>query len=84
MNNEVYVILDCDAGEIIYASKNFSDVQEVYYDTYMESLYYEFLWNVNYNGMMASDAYTDAKEILDDWYRNYVVIRKAPLDSDES
>ena len=77
---EVYVLIDYGAGDVIYASENFTNVQEMMYEHYMDMLYYEFLWRVNYDGMSASDAYTSVKNALDPWYRETIVIEKVILD----
>ena len=79
---EVYIIVNYDNLEVLSASTNYNTIQENILDMYMDDLYYDFLWNVNYHGMTAAEAYSDARENIDDYYRNYMVIDKVRLEED--
>ena len=46
----------------------------------MENLYYEFLWHVNYEGKTAAEAYQEAVELVQPWFRDYIVVEKVVLD----
>lgn len=72
----IYLIVNYDSNEIEYATEDLTLVQETATDMYMETLYYEFLWGVNYYGLSAANAYAQAKETIDPWFRDYVVIEK--------
>ena len=80
MKREIYIIVNYDSAEIEYASENYTNVQEVLYDSYMENLYYEFLWHVNYEGKTAAEAYQEAVELVQPWFRNYIIVEKVVLD----
>jgi hypothetical protein len=74
----IYLIIDYDANEIEYATEDPVLAQEIVTDLYIDTLYYEFLWGVNYYGLSAANAYAQAKETIDPWFRDYVVIEKVP------
>ena len=74
----IYLIINYDSNEVEYATEDLTLVQEMATDMYMETLYYEFLWGVNYYGLSAASAYAQAKESIDPWFRDYVVIEKVP------
>ena len=69
-----FVIINYDANEIEYATEDYFLAQEMITDMYMDTLYYEFLWLVNYEGKSAAQAYQEAKEGIDYWFREYMVI----------
>ena len=72
----IYLIIDYDANEIEYATEDPILAQEMVTDLYMDTLYYEFLWNVNYYGWSAARAYKEARDTIDPWFRDYIVIEK--------
>ena len=74
----IYLIINYDSNEVEYATEDLTLVQEMATDMYMENLYYEFLWGVNYYGLSAASAYAQAKESIDPWFRDYIVIEKVP------
>jgi len=74
----IYLIINYDSNEVEYATEDLTLIQEMATDMYMETLYYEFLWGVNYYGLSAASAYAQAKESIDPWFRDYVVIEKVP------
>lgn len=80
MKREIYLIVNYDSEEIEYASENYINIQEVLYDLYMENLYYEFLWHVNYERKTAAEAYQEAIEIVQPWFRNHIIVEKVVLD----
>ena len=77
---EVYVILNYDIDEVVSAADSYERAQEIVLDMYMDDLYYEFLWGVNYEGQSAAKAYEEAKFCIDSFYRNYIVIQKVELE----
>ena len=77
---EIYVILNFDNDDIVTATDSYERAQEIVLDMYMDDLYYEFLWNVNYCGWTAAESYIDAKDCIDDYYRNYIVIQKVNIE----
>ena len=74
----IYLIINYDSHEIEYATEDLNLAQEITTDFYVDTLYYEFLWGVNYYNMSADMAYKQAKETIDPWFRDYIVIEKIP------
>ena len=81
MNDEVYIVYNTDTGEIISASRSYNHVQEILMDEYMDALYYQFLWNINYFGMDAAEGYSVAKREIKKWFRNYMMVTKVTIDN---
>ena len=75
----VFVIINYDANEIEYATEDYFLAQEMITDMYMDTLYYEFLWLVNYEGASAAQAYQEAKVAIDAWFREYMVNEKTNM-----
>lgn len=73
-----YLIIDYDSNEVEYATDDLTLAQEIYFDSYMEALYYEFVYNINYYGFPIDEAYKQAKKLIDHWFKEYVVIEKVP------
>jgi len=80
MNDEVYIVYNMDSGEIISVSRSYNYAQEILMDEYMDALYYQFLWNINYFGMNAADGYSMAKREIKEWFRNYMMVTKISID----
>lgn len=74
--NYSYLIIDYDSNEVEYAIDDLTLAQEIYFDSYMEVLYYEFVYNINYYGFPIDEAYKQAKKLIDHWFKEYVVIEK--------
>lgn len=75
----IYIIINYDADEIEYATTDLNLAQEIVTDMYIETLYDEFLFEVNRYKTSAANAYYEAKETIDSWFRDYVEIEKVPL-----
>lgn len=71
-----YLIIDYDSSKVEYATDDLTLAQEIYFDSYMEALYYEFVYNTNYYGFSIDEAYKQAKKLIDYWFKKYVVIEK--------
>lgn len=75
----IYLIINYDANEVEYATTDLDLAQEIVSDMYTETLYEEFNFEVNRYNPSTINAYCEAKETIDSWFRDYVAIEKVPL-----
>lgn len=74
----IYLIIDYDINEVEYATEDLTLAQEILFDLYIESFYYEFVYNINHYGSPINKAYEEAKRLINYWFKTYVVIEKVP------
>lgn len=74
---KVYICSNIDFGNIMFVTTSLENAQELFWDAFVDDWYYEFLGYINYEGQDIQEALEDSKEVILDWYNDYVILKEA-------
>lgn len=72
----IYVAREYENDSILFATEDKNLAEEYMHDSYVEDLYHETMWNMNYCNQPFVDAYSDARAGIENFYANWTGIEE--------